>query len=141
MHAATSRLHDALLPRQFRAWRTLILPSCWRRRMGVTWSGCEFGPAVPLGEWRALPGGGVYAITFRKDNVDGSEVHVVVYFGEAADLAGGGVGPGHERHECWTDAAAGRKLYVSVHADDDGESRRAKERRLVDAWMPRCNRQ
>lgn len=108
--------------------------------MGVTWSECEFGQAEPLDGWRAPAGGGVYAITFRKDNDDGSAVHAVVYFGVSADLRDGGIGQGHEKHECWAQAAAGRRLYVSVHADEDGESRRAKERRLVDAWMPRCNR-
>lgn len=108
--------------------------------MGVPWCDYEFGPAEPLDGWEAPHGGGVYAVTFRKDRDDGPAVHVVVYFGESGDLAGRGIGPAHEKYECWAQAAAGRTLYVSIHAEENGDRRRAKEQEMIDAWMPRCNR-
>lgn len=108
--------------------------------MGVPWCDYEFGPAEPLDGWEAPHGGGVYAVTFRKDRDDGPTVHVVVYFGESGDLAGRGIGPAHEKYECWARAAAGRTLYVSIHAEENGDRRRAKEQEMIDAWMPRCNR-
>lgn len=108
--------------------------------MGVPWCGYEFGPSEPLGGWRAPTCGGIYAITFRKDNDDGSAVHAVVYFGESGDLSARGIGPAHEKYDCWTRAASGRQLYVSVHVEENGDIRRAKEQDLIGAWMPRCNR-
>lgn len=105
----------------------------------VPWCGYEFSGAEPLEGWQAPRGGGIYAITYRKDNNDGSAAHAVVYFGESGDLSARGIGPSHEKHGCWMRAAGGRRLYVSIHAEEDEGARLAKERRMVSAWLPKCN--
>ena len=106
--------------------------------MGIVWSGYEFAATRLLRGWQAPEAGGIYAISHIVQQGDGTMAPCVLYFGRSNDLSARGIGPSHEKYECWIRHADG-PLYVSIHREDDHRRRLYKERRLVKACKPVCN--
>ena len=106
--------------------------------MGIVWNGYEFGSPRLLRGWQAPEAGGIYAVSYIVRRNNGSRMHRALYFGQSADLSTRGIGPSHEKYECWKRHANG-PLHVSIHLERDHGRRLYREHRLVEAYEPVCN--
>ena len=107
--------------------------------MSINWNDYDFEPIESLDTWDPPSYGGIYAITYKKDPVNKSNIHTILYFGETEDFSERGIGPTHHKYDCWKRHSNQTDLYVSVHRDDDENSRKAKEKKLIESRNPPCN--
>ena len=78
--------------------------------------------------------GAVYVITKRTTQIDGSGTHDFVYVGQTGDLSKRF--DDHYKADCFKRHMAN---CVSIHLDDNENSRLAKETDLIVALNPPCN--
>ena len=106
--------------------------------MSINWNDYDFEPIEPLDTWNPPPYGGIYAITYIRDPVNNPKTHTILYFGETGNFSKRFDGS-HEKHDCWKRNSDGKDLYVSIHRDDSEDSRKAKEKKLIESRKPPCN--
>ena len=78
--------------------------------------------------------GAVYYISNRYVDDDGGWTHTDIYIGQTGDLSDRF--DNHHKAQCFVDYDVNA---VSVHLDDDEDSRLEKEIDLIDALNPTCN--
>jgi hypothetical protein len=80
--------------------------------------------------------GGVYAITRRYQKPDGNFTHDIIYIGQTSNLSERF--DTHHRLDCFN-----RRNWncICAFSDADESSRLTRERDLIDAYDPPCNRQ
>ena len=87
----------------------------------------------PFGEtFNAI--GAVYYISKRTPKQDGAVNHSKIYIGQTKDLSERF--DNHHKAKCFADHDANA---ISVHRDDDEDSRQTKETDLIAAYDPPCN--
>ncbi len=88
---------------------------------------CPDGESVPVVA-------GLYYVSARTQNEEGKYFHSHIYIGESENV------PerfnGHHKEDCFAQHNAN---CVSVHPDDDNQSRLNKEADLIAAYDPPCN--
>ena len=77
---------------------------------------------------------GVYAVTDRHESAQGGYSHTVIYFGQTDNLDDRF--SDHHKADCFKDHGANSLCF---HADDNEQSRLAKESDLIEAYNPPCN--
>ena len=77
---------------------------------------------------------GVYFVSARTEKEDGGYSHSHVYIGESENVAERI--NGHHKKDCFTQNDAN---CVSIHPDDDSQSRLDKEANLIANYNPPCN--
>lgn len=77
---------------------------------------------------------GVYAVTGRRETAKDSYSHTVIYFGQTDDLDDRF--SDHHKADCFEDHGANSLCF---HADENEQSRLAKEADLIAARNPPCN--
>lgn len=77
---------------------------------------------------------GVYYVSKREAKSDGGGTHTKIYVGQTEDLSERF--DNHHRADCFRRHGAN---CISVHLDDDEDSRLAKESDLINALDPPCN--
>ncbi len=77
---------------------------------------------------------GVYAVTDRHESAQGGYSHTVIYFGQTSDLDDRF--SDHHKADCFKDHGANSLCF---HADENEQSRLAKEADLIAARNPPCN--
>lgn len=107
--------------------------------MAINWGDLDFEEITPLDSWEAPKYGGIYAITFRPDYKNKPNTYRVIYFGETDKFEGRGIGNSHHKFKCWEDSSNGNRLYISIHRDDNDDSRQSKEKKLIERYTPACN--
>jgi hypothetical protein len=114
--------------------------------MSIAWGKeqrIKFQGGWKLGDWTPPESPGVYAITYKQDNVNRPKSHTVVYFGESGNVARQGLPWSHECARCWLDqAGAMSELYVFFHPmpHSTQHERWLIYERLVSEYRPMCNR-
>jgi hypothetical protein len=78
--------------------------------------------------------GAVYYISKRTPKQDGGGDHSKIYIGQTGDLSDRF--DNHHKADCFEKRGAN---CISVHTDDDEDSRLTKEADLIDAYKPPCN--
>ncbi len=77
---------------------------------------------------------GVYVVTDRHETAQGNYTHTVIYFGQTDDLDDRF--SDHHKADCFEDHGANSLCF---HADENEQSRLAKESDLIEAHNPPCN--
>lgn len=97
-------------------------------------SGKQYSFSVyPLNtEFKAL--GGVYYFSIRTTKPDGGGNHTPLYIGQTSDLSSRFTD--HHKEACMDSRGVN---CISVHVDQDEDSRLAKEQDLIAAYNPPCN--
>ena len=106
--------------------------------MSINWGDYKFEKIEPFDTWIPPSYGGIYAITCISDPVNKPNVHTRLYFGETGNFAKR-VTINHEKYRCWKLFSTQKKMYVSIHKDDDDDSRKRKERELIRTRYTPCN--
>ena len=99
---------------------------------GASGTKYDFGVHDLDGSFHAVAG--VYTVTERYETARGRHKHTVIYFGQTSDL--GDRFDDHHKADCF---AVHNANSLCFHADDDEQSRLAKENDLIEAHYSPCN--